>query len=99
WYIFGVSAQLVHPYLTHVVAHQMILVISTVFLALVPIASILFIKMVPGYLMHGYEAAYQLEKHKSEAAVISKPSMFAGLEMFGKYPYVLGIFGMIFFYE
>ena len=46
WYIFGVSAQLVHPYLTHVVAHQMILVISTVFLALVPIASILFIKMV-----------------------------------------------------
>lgn len=99
WYIFGLSAQLAHPYLTHVVAHQMILVISTVFLALVPIVSILFIRMVPGYLMHGYEAAYQLEKHKSEAAVVVKPSMFAGLEMFGKYPYVLGIFGMIFFYE
>lgn len=99
WYIFGLSAQLAHPYLTHVIAHQMILVISTIFLALVPIALILFIKMVPGYLMHGYEAAYQLEKHKSEAPAPSKPSMFAGLEMFAKYPYVLGIFGMIFFYE
>ena len=96
WYIFGLSAQLASPYLTHVTAHQMILVISTMFLALVPIVSILFIRMVPGYLMHGYEAAYKLEKQKSPA---SKPSTFSGLEMFGKYPYVLGIFGMIFFYE
>ena len=99
WYIFGLSSQLAHPYLTHVVAHQIILVISTLFLALVPIAAILFIKMVPGRLLHGYEAAYQLEKHKSESVVPSKPSMFAGLEMFLKYPYVLGIFGMVFFYE
>lgn len=96
WYIFGLSAQLASPYLTHVVAHQMILVISTLFLALVPIISIAFIKTVPGYMMHGYEAAYKVEKQKSAT---TKPSMFAGLEMFGKYPYVLGIFGMIFFYE
>lgn len=99
WYIFGLSAKLAHPYLTHVVAHQVILVVSTLFLALVPIVAMLFIKTVPGYLMHGYEAAYQLEKSKSEAVVTPKPSMFAGLEMFAKYPYVLGIFGMIFFYE
>lgn len=98
WYIFGLSAGLVHPYFTHVVAHQMILVVSTFFLALVPIVALLFIKKVPGHLLHGYEAAYQLEKHKSKT-VVAKPSMFAGLEMFVKYPYVLGIFGMIFFYE
>lgn len=96
WYIFGLSAQLNHSYLTHVVAHQLILIIATIFLSLVPIVCILFIKTVPGHLMHGYEAAYQLEKQKTAAA---KPSIFAGLEMFAKYPYVLGIFGMIFFYE
>ncbi len=99
WYIFWLSSQVMQPYLTHVVAHQMILVISTVFLALIPIVAILFIKIVPGRLLHGYEAAYQLEKHKSESSVPAKPSMFAGLEMFVKYPYVLGIFGMVFFYE
>jgi len=97
WYIFNLSSQLVHPYLTHVAAHQIILVISTLFLALVPIVALLFIRTVPGHLLHGYEAAYQLEKHKQRSA--SKPSIFSGLEMFVKYPYVLGIFGMVFFYE
>lgn len=99
WYIFDLSSSMAHPYLTHVVAHQIILVISTIFLALVPIIALLFIKTVPGHLLHGYEAAYQLEKHNSKTPVLAKPSMFAGLEMFVKYPYVLGIFGMIFFYE
>jgi AAA family ATP:ADP antiporter len=98
WYIFNLSSQLAHPYLTHVIAHQVILVVSTLFLALVPIVAVLFIKTVPGHLMHGYEAAYQQEKNKQQVAQ-PKPSMFAGLEMFVKYPYVLGIFGMVFFYE
>jgi ATP:ADP antiporter, AAA family len=97
WYIFGLSAQLIKPCLTHVEAHQLILVISSLFLALVPIATVLFMKKVPAHLMHGYEAAYKLETQKK--AVKTKPSMFAGLEMFIKYPYVLGIFGMVFFYE
>lgn len=97
WYIFNLSSQLVHPYLTHVVAHQVILIVSTLFLALVPIVAILFIKKVPGHLLHGYEAAYKQEVKETKTTV--KPSMFAGLEMFVKYPYVLGIFGMVFFYE
>lgn len=96
WYIFNLSSQLLYPSLTHVIAHQLILVVSTLFLALVPIAVILFVRMVPGHLLHGYEAAYQQEKHQVAS---SKPSIFAGLEMFLKYPYVLGIFGMVFFYE
>ena len=98
WYIFNLSSQLTHPYLTHVAAHQIILVVSTLFLALVPLVATLFIKNVPGHLLHGYEAAYQQEKSKQDL-VPAKPSMFAGLEMFVKYPYVLGIFGMVFFYE
>lgn len=99
WYIFNLSSQLAHPYLTHVVAHQIILVVSTLFLALVPVAAILFVKVVPGHLLHGYEAAYQQEKHQQMVTKPAKPSMFAGLEMFIKYPYVLGVFGMVFFYE
>lgn len=101
WQIFAWSSQAIaEPYLSHVAAHQIILIISTLFLALVPVVAILFIRMVPGHLLHGYEAAYQLEKQKSEGGVaVPKPSMFAGLEMFVKYPYVLGIFGMVFFYE
>ena len=98
WYIFKISSESLHPYLTHVVAHQMILVVSTLFLTLVPIVAVLFIKHVPAHLRHGYEAAYQQEK-QSKAIKPPKPSMFAGLEMFVRYPYVLGIFGMVFFYE
>lgn len=97
WYIFSLSAKAVYPFLTHVVAHQIILVVSSLFLALVPIVAILFMRMVPGHMLHGYEAAYKLE----EKDVVDKPklSIFSGLEMFVRYPYVLGIFGMVFFYE
>jgi AAA family ATP:ADP antiporter len=97
WYLFSLSAKAVYPFLTHVVAHQVVLVVSTIFLSFVPLVAILFIKTVPGHLLHGYEAAYQLEKHRSEKK--SKLGMFSGLEMFIKYPYVFGIFGMVFFYE
>jgi AAA family ATP:ADP antiporter len=99
WYFFDLSGRAVYPYFTHVVAHQVILVISTLFLAFIPLIATLFVRMVPGHLLHGYEAAYQLEKQQSESGVIPKPSMWSGLEMFVKYPYVLGIFGMVFFYE
>lgn len=97
WYICSLSAKAIYPFLTHVVAHQIILVVATLFLAFVPIVAILFIRMVPGHLLHGYEAAYLVEKHKAEESVPPKVSMFAGLEMFLRYPYVLGIFGMVFF--
>jgi AAA family ATP:ADP antiporter len=98
WYLFSLSAKAVYPFLTHVVAHQVILVVSTLFLAVVPLVAVLFIRFVPGHMLHGYEAAYQLEKHRSDK---DKPKlgMFAGLEMFVRYPYVFGVFGMVFFYE
>src|SRR5579863_236641 len=62
WYVFSLSAQAVYPYFTHVFAHQMVLGVSSLFLAFVPIVATLFIKKVPGHMLHGYEAAYQLEK-------------------------------------
>jgi AAA family ATP:ADP antiporter len=99
WYICSLSARGTYSFLDHVATHQIILIVSTLFLAFVPIVAILFMKMVPGHMLHGYEAAYQLEKESSESMAKPKVSMFAGLEMFFRYPYVFGIFGMVFFYE
>lgn len=98
WYLFSLSADAVYPYLTHVVAHQIVLIISTLFLSLVPVITLLLIKKVPGHLLHGYEAAYQVEKQKDKEGR-SNTGIWSGLIMFTKYPYVLGIFGLVFFYE
>lgn len=98
WYLLGLSAQAIaHPYFSDVVVHQLVLVVSSLFLAFIPIVAYLFVKMVPANMMHGYEAAYKLEEAQSKSKVSHKPNMFAGLEMFVRYPYVLGIFGMVFF--
>src|SRR5690606_19681661 len=87
WYICSLSAKAVYPFLTHVVAHQIILLVSSLFLVFVPIVAILFMRMVPGHLLHGYEAAYKVEKSKEEDVQKPKVSIFAGLEMFIRYPY------------
>jgi ATP:ADP antiporter, AAA family len=52
--------------------------------------------------MHGYEAAYCLEKHKSRESVSfigALKSAFDGLFIMLKNPYVLGIFSLVMFYE
>src|SRR5436190_2482780 len=55
WYLFSLSAKAAYPFLTHVVAHQVILVVSTVFLSFVPLVAVLFIRKVPGHLLHVYD--------------------------------------------
>ncbi len=98
WYLFSLSATANHPYLSDVVTHQLIVGISSCMLLLIPLVILLLMKNVPGYLLHGYEAAYQLEKQKKKEET-HKTGLFSGLQMLIKYPYVLGIFGMVFFYE
>lgn len=98
WYLFAISAQGTHPYLNDVVSHQVILMVSSAMLLCIPLVIMWLMKSVPGRYMHGYEAAYQLEKSK-EKEQASDNSIFSGLRMFAKYPYVLGIFGLVFFYE
>jgi ATP/ADP translocase len=48
--------------------------------------------------LHGYEAVYQVEKEKHKKGT-RQTGIWVGLEMLIKYPYVMGIFGMVFFYE
>ena len=86
------------PVFSDVVGHQLILYFSAFFLSAIPFVVFLLIKTVPGRYLHGYEAVYQLEKRKSKE---EKPrvGIFDGLRLLITYPYVMGIFGMVFFYE
>lgn len=97
WYILGVS-DLGGYEISDVAKHQFIMGLSSIFLLFVPLVIFYMMKKVPGKYLHGYEAAYQLEKQKSKEGK-SETGMFSGIVMFLKYPYVLGIFSMVFFYE
>lgn len=78
-----------------VLNHQILLVIFSILVLMIPFVIYLLMKVVPGTYLHGYEAVYQFEKQKAH----DRPGIFSGLEMFFKWPYILGIFGMLFFYE
>ncbi|MFH1461731.1 MAG: Npt1/Npt2 family nucleotide transporter [bacterium] len=66
----------------------------------------LLMKYVPGYYMHGYEAAYKIEKTKEKEKEKEKESFIEklkkpieGLILMVKSPYVFGIFSLVLFYE
>jgi AAA family ATP:ADP antiporter len=92
---------------SEVAMYQLLLIIASFILLLVPVVIAYLMKRVPAQYMHGYEAAYRIEL-KREAIEEKKTArgfkdtmyeMFAGLWLLLRYPYVLGIFGMIFFWE
>lgn len=75
--------------------HQIVLALASFLILCVPVVVYFLMKRVPGRYLHGYEAVYQAEKsHKAHSE-----SMFSGLKIFMKYPYILGIFCMVFFWE
>ncbi len=99
WYFFKlVGAGTFKQYISDVTSHQMALACASMFLIIVPLVITYMMKKVPGQYLHGYEAAYQFEKQKSKEGK-AETGAFSGIIMFLKYPYVLGIFGMVFFYE
>lgn len=78
--------------------HQLLLAFSAIMNLLVPFVIIALVKNVSSRYLHGYEAAYRVEKERRRHGE-EKTGLFAGLYMFIKYPYLLGIFCMVFFYE
>ena len=98
WILFSLSADPAYSNFTDVVTHQVVLAVSSMLLLVVPVLTLFFMRKVPGHFLHGYEAVYKIEKQKSKKGQ-AETGIFAGLNMFVKYPYVLGIFGMVFFYE
>lgn len=99
WYLFSLSSSTGYTAEIGVRTHQLIMAVASIMVLAVPFMIYLLRKFVPHRLLHGYEAAYQVEKHKKHEKESLLSSMFSGLKMFIKYPYALGIFGMVFFYE
>lgn len=82
--------------LDSVLKHQVLFFISSFVILFVPFLTLLLKKFVPGKELHGYEAVYKVEKSREKE---KKVGLLNGLTMLIRQPYVLGIFGMIFFYE
>lgn len=83
--------------------HQILLVVSSVLLLVIPPLVYYFVHKVPGKFLHGYEAAYQVEKkrerHERKSVKAFFSDMFAGFFLLIRYPYCMGIFGVMFFWE
>lgn len=107
WKVLDLKTSSGAQYFSDVTSHQLLLAGASLLLAVVPFAISLLIKLVPKKNLHGYEAAYRLEKkehkeelqHKNHHKETAVHSMFSGLILLLKNPYVLGIFGIGFFYE
>lgn len=85
------------------IKHQIIIGCSSFLILLVPVFIYLLMKFVPNKYLHGYEAAYKIEhdieKNKNKNSEADKSKSKSGLTLLFKYPYVLGIFAMSFFFE
>lgn len=106
WWILSTNSQ-GQALFSEVAMYQLLLIVASFILLLVPVVIAYMMKRVPAKYLHGYEAAYRIEQ-KLEAAAEKKKArgfketiyeMFAGLWLLLRYPYVMGIFGMIFFWE
>jgi len=98
WALFSMTSFPLLGSITDVSKVRLVFLIASFCLFMVPLILKLLIGLIPGKFLHGYEAVYKIEKERGKAGK-SKTGMFAGLRMLIMYPYVLGIFSMIFFYE
>ncbi|MEX0940528.1 MAG: Npt1/Npt2 family nucleotide transporter [Candidatus Babeliales bacterium] len=93
--------------LSDAVNHQILLLFFSCLVLFIPFVVYYLMRRVPGKYLHGYEAVYQFEKEKKEKQEeeedkeekITRPGLLSGLRMILERPYILGIFGMILFYE
>lgn len=99
WYLFSLyRSSTVFGALPDVRTHQVVLAGSSLVILMIPLIVYMLMRKVPGRYLHGYEAVYRVEKEKSKSGQ-EETGMWSGLTMLINYPYVLGIFGMIYFYE
>ncbi len=98
WFVFSYGLPSVYSRVADIRLHQYVYGLSSFVLLIVPTIILLLMKKVPHRYLHGYEAAYQLEKDKKRTHKESVGA-FAGLRVLIEQPYVMGIFGMVYFYE
>lgn len=78
--------------------HQFLLIFASLMLIASPFIIQMLINTTTQKNLHGYEAVYKYEKKQEETGK-SDTGILSGLFMMFKHPYILGIFGMMFFYE
>ena len=105
WLVLSASNPLGMLISTDIGKHQFLLGFASIMVLLVAVMMMGLMKNVSGRDLHGYEAAYAIEKKRSKEVEKEKgfsawcSRIFSGLALFVKYPYLLGIFCMVFFYE
>ncbi len=77
---------------------QILLIGASVLLVISPILIYFLLKTSTQKNLQGYEAVHDYEQEQEKRGK-SETGMFSGLTMLFKYPYIMGIFGMMFFYE
>lgn len=98
YYLLSMKDVFGKPLFSDVIGHQYVLIFFTMLSLLVSVVVYVLMKTIPENYLHGYEAVYQFEKEKDKQED-SKPGLFAGLQMMFSRPYILGIFGMLSFWE
>ncbi len=98
WALLTPTSFLGNVGLSDVVIHQLLLVLASVLLCMAPMIVYYLLKEGNQENLHGYEAVYQEEKKEEEQGTY-KTGAFSGLSIMLKEPYILAVFGIIFFYE
>lgn len=93
-----------HLMFNDVTNHQILFGLAAFLLLLVPIFIYFTMTKVSARNLHGYEATYQVDQEEEKETKEEKQpkalgGIFSGLTLLTRYPYILGIFGMIFFWE
>ena len=101
WWLLTFQGDFYGFALTDVMSHQILLSYASLSLLLVTIVIYYLTCKVSAQSLHWYEATYQADKaeEKFEEKSQSSPGIFSGLVLLFKYPYMLGIFAITFFYE
>ncbi|MBY0109855.1 MAG: hypothetical protein K2X90_01975 [Candidatus Babeliaceae bacterium] len=106
WWLTRINTVTGQQLLSDAVNHQILFYITSALLLAVPALIALMIYFVPSKTMHGYEAAYKFEKQHAKEEKQPATSWWQalkknveGLILMVKYPYVMGILGVVSFWE
>lgn len=78
--------------------NQILLIGASILLIISPCIIYYLLQTSSAKSLHGYEAVHEYEQEQEQKGE-SETGMFSGLIMLFQYPYIFGIFGMMFFYE
>ncbi|KKR97183.1 MAG: Plastidic atp adp transporter [candidate division TM6 bacterium GW2011_GWE2_41_16] len=107
WWLLSNHGHILNFNFSDIGCIQFVMHIAAGCIIMVPFLVYLLMKKAPKGSLHGYEAAYVAEKgkireeqkHQKHGFWATIQEMVGGIKVLVMYPYVLGIFGMLFFWE